>query len=572
MPEQNQQGLRNIRRALLSVSDKTGLVEFARALEGFGVELLSTGGTAKALRDAGIEVRDVADVTGFPEMLDGRVKTLHPRIHGGLLAVRDNREHMSALLEHGIEPIDMVVINLYPFEQTIAREGVAHAEAIEQIDIGGPAMVRSAAKNYADVAVVTAPELYERIVREMRGHEGALSFATRGQLARLAFMRTAFYDSKVFSYLGTLAETGESDDWAIYPPIESIVDTVETYADILAGAFEAANAEEEAADDEDSEFDDYAALTLNKLSDLRYGENPHQAAALYEIEEEDASGVAHATLLSGKEMSFNNYVDADAAWQLASDFNELACAIIKHTNPSGVGLGASPSEAYRRALATDPLSAFGGIVAFNRTVDEEAARALTEIFTEVVIAPDYDEAALTTLRARKNLRVLRAAAATQTDEAAAILNYDYKKISGGMLIQTPDLHRLTRDDLKVVSRRAPTEEEFDALLFAWTVCKHTKSNAIVYARAGQTIGVGAGQMSRVDSVRLGAMRAQLPVAGSALASDAFFPFRDGIDEAAKHGITALIQPGGSVRDEETIAAADEHDLAMVFTGIRHFKH
>ncbi|HLL73261.1 MAG TPA: bifunctional phosphoribosylaminoimidazolecarboxamide formyltransferase/IMP cyclohydrolase, partial [Pyrinomonadaceae bacterium] len=554
-----------------SVSDKTGLVEFARALEGFGVELLSTGGTAKALRDAGIEVRDVADVTGFPEMLDGRVKTLHPRIHGGLLAVRDNREHMSALGEHGIEPVDMVVINLYPFEQTIAREGVALAEAIEQIDIGGPAMVRSAAKNYADVAVVTAPELYERIVREMREHEGALSLATRGQLARLAFMRTAFYDSKVFSYLGTLAETGESDDWAIYPPIESIVDTVETYADILAGAFEAANSDEEEADDEDSEFDDYAALTLNKLSDLRYGENPHQAAALYEIEEEHANGVAHAELLSGKEMSFNNYVDADAAWQLASDFTESACAIIKHTNPSGVGLGASPSEAYARALATDPLSAFGGIVAFNRTVDEEAARAVTEIFTEVVIAPDYDEAALTTLRAKKNLRVLRAAA-TQTDEAAAILDYDYKKISGGILVQTRDLHQLTRDDLKIVSRRAPTDEEIDALLFAWTVCKHTKSNAIVYARAGQTVGVGAGQMSRVDSVHIGAMRAQIPVAGSVLASDAFFPFRDGIDEAARQGITALIQPGGSVRDEEIIAAADEHNLAMVFTGIRHFKH
>jgi phosphoribosylaminoimidazolecarboxamide formyltransferase/IMP cyclohydrolase len=571
MSEQNQQGLRNIRRALLSVSDKTGLVEFARALVGFGVELLSTGGTSKALREAGIQVRDVADVTGFPEMLDGRVKTLHPRIHGGLLAVRDNTEHMSALSEHGIEPIDMVVINLYPFEQTIAREDVALAEAIEQIDIGGPAMVRSAAKNFADVAVVTAPELYERVLREMQEHKGALSLATRGQLARLAFMRTAFYDSKVFAYLGTRAETCESEHWTAYPPIESIVDTVEAYADILAGAFEAADADDAEADDAvDSDFDEYAELTLNKLSDLRYGENPHQAAALYEIEEEDAGGVAHAELLSGKEMSFNNYVDADAAWQLASDFAEPACAIIKHTNPSGVGLGASPAEAYRRALATDPVSAFGGIVAFNHKVDDEAARAVTEIFTEVVIAPDYDEAALNTLRAKKNLRVLRAAP-PHTDEAA-ILDYDYKKISGGILVQTRDLHRLTRDDLKVVSRRTPSDEEIDALLFAWTVCKHTKSNAIVYARAGQTVGVGAGQMSRVDSVRIGAMRAQLPVAGSVVASDAFFPFRDGIDEAARHGITALIQPGGSVRDEEIVAAADEHNLAMVFTGIRHFKH
>ncbi|HYP01925.1 MAG TPA: bifunctional phosphoribosylaminoimidazolecarboxamide formyltransferase/IMP cyclohydrolase, partial [Pyrinomonadaceae bacterium] len=512
--------------------------------------------------------------TGFPEMLDGRVKTLHPRIHGGLLAVRDNREHISALAEHGIQPIDMVVINLYPFEQTIAREGTTLAEAIEQIDIGGPAMVRSAAKNYADVAVVTAPELYERIVREMREHEGALSLPTRAQLARLAFMRTAFYDSKVFSYLGAQSETSESEAWAIYPPIESIVDTVETYADILAGAFEAADDSDdaEANDAGNSGFDDYAALTLNKLSDLRYGENPHQLAALYEIEEEEANGVAHAELLSGKEMSFNNYVDADAAWQLASDFTEPACAIIKHTNPSGVALGSSPSEAYRRALATDPVSAFGGIVAFNHKVDDEAARAVTEIFTEVIIAPAYDEAALNTLRARKNLRVLRAAAPPLEDEAAAILNYDYKKIGGGILVQTRDVRQLTRDDLKIVSRRAPTAEEIEALLFAWTVCKHTKSNAIVYARVGQTVGVGAGQMSRVDSVRIGAMRAQLPVAGSVVASDAFFPFRDGIDEAARHGITALIQPGGSVRDEEIIAAADEHNLAMVFTGIRHFKH
>ncbi|MDQ1611122.1 MAG: phosphoribosylaminoimidazolecarboxamide formyltransferase / cyclohydrolase [Pyrinomonadaceae bacterium] len=576
MTEQNQEGLRSIRRALLSVSDKTGLVEFARALGRFDVELLSTGGTARTLREAGIEVRDVSEVTGFPEMMDGRVKTLHPRIHGGLLAVRDNAEHMRALAEHGIEPIDMVVINLYPFEQTIARAGTTLAEAIEQIDIGGPAMVRSAAKNYADVAVVTAPELYERVLREMQEHYGALSLSTRGQLARLAFMRTAFYDSKVFSYLGSLAATGESQEWTAYPPIESIVDTVEAYADVLAGAFEAAgDADEDADDAVDSGFDQYAELSLNKLSDLRYGENPHQSAALYEIEDEDAGGVAHAELLSGKEMSFNNYVDADAAWQLACDFDAPACAIVKHTNPAGVGLGASPTEAYRRARATDPVSAFGGIVAFNHKVDEEAARAVTEIFTEVVIALDYDEAALTTLRAKKNLRVLRVAAPDAdkaANEADAILNYDYKKISGGMLVQTRDLHRLTRDDLKVVSRRAPTGEEIEALLFVWTVCKHTKSNAIVYARAGQTVGVGAGQMSRVDSVRLGAMRAQLPVAGCALASDAFFPFRDGIDEAAKHGITALIQPGGSVRDAEVISAADEHNLAMVFTGIRHFKH
>jgi phosphoribosylaminoimidazolecarboxamide formyltransferase/IMP cyclohydrolase len=573
MPEQNRQGLRNIRRALLSVSDKTGLIEFARALRRFEVELLSTGGTAKALREAGIEVRDVSEVTGFPEMLDGRVKTLHPRIHGGLLAVRDNREHMDALGVHGIEPIDMVVINLYPFEETIAREGVTIEEAIEQIDIGGPAMVRSAAKNYRDVAVVTSSELYERVLAEMNEHKGALTLFARAHLARLAFMRTAFYDSKVFSYLDSLAAKDASGGWSIYPPVESIADTVEIYASLLSDALDVADAEDrdEAGESGESGFADYAELTLNKLSDLRYGENPHQTAALYEVEEGGAHGVAHAALLSGKEMSFNNYVDADAAWQLASDFDAPACAIIKHTNPAGVGLGASPVEAYRRALATDPLSAFGGIVAFNHEVDEEAARAVTEIFTEVVIAPEYTDAALEAFHAKKNLRVLRASA-SPVDEGAAAQGFDYKKISGGMLVQTCDAHRLTRDALKVVSRRAPTGEEIDALLFAWTVCKHTKSNAIVYARAGQTVGVGAGQMSRVDSVRIGAARAVLPVPGSVLASDAFFPFRDGIDEAARHGITALIQPGGSVRDEEIITAADEHNLAMVFTGVRHFKH
>jgi phosphoribosylaminoimidazolecarboxamide formyltransferase/IMP cyclohydrolase len=476
-------------------------------------------------------------------MLDGRVKTLHPRIHGGLLAVRDNREHMNALGEHGIEPIDLVVINLYPFEQTVAREGVTIEEAVEQIDIGGPSMIRSAAKNYKDVAVVTSPELYEQILREMKEHNGALSFETRASLSLQAFARTSAYDEAIAAYLGARQIGGMIDE-----SIRRTSSNEEGEVAVPAG------------------FADYVELSLSKMADLRYGENPHQMAALFATGE---PGVASAEVMSGKEMSFNNYVDADAAWQLACDFAETACAIIKHTNPAGVGLGATAAEAYRRALATDPVSAFGGIVAFNHKVDEEAARVVTEIFTEVVIAPDYTEGAFETLRAKKNLRVLRAAV-PNVDEA--MLNYDYKKISGGMLVQTPDRHRLTRVDLKVVSRRAPSEEEIKALLFAWTVCKHTKSNAIVYARAGQTVGVGAGQMSRVDSVRIGAMRAQLPVAGSVLASDAFFPFRDGVDEAARHGITALIQPGGSVRDEEIIAAADEHNLAMVFTGIRHFKH
>ncbi|MGB8510037.1 MAG: bifunctional phosphoribosylaminoimidazolecarboxamide formyltransferase/IMP cyclohydrolase [Pyrinomonadaceae bacterium] len=553
MSEPNTEGLRNIRRALLSVSDKTGLVEFARALRGFGVELLSTGGTAKALRDADVEVRDVADVTGFPEMMDGRIKTLHPRIHGALLAVRDDAEHMRAAAGHGIELIDMVVINLYPFEQTIARGGVTLAEAIEQIDIGGPSMIRSAAKNFKDVAVVTSPDTYPTLIEEMRRANGSLSLATRGELAWKAFKLTSGYDVNIFSYLGRNASP----------------ESFERHVDEAMRTIDAGNVGDTEGDASGDELARHINLALKKTSDLRYGENPHQQAALYSSAldgEIESGGIAHAELLSGKEMSFNNYVDADAAWQLVCDFDETACAIIKHMNPAGVGSALSLEEAYRRALATDPVSAFGGIVAFNRNVDASAARALTEIFTEVVVAPDYEDDALEILKAKKNLRVLRAGEVRQAEGP------DFKRITGGMLVQTRDAHRLTRDDLKVVTKRAPTDEEVASLLFAWTICKHTKSNAIVYARDGQTVGVGAGQMSRVDSVRLGAMRAQLPVKGSVLASDAFFPFRDGLDEAARQGITAVIQPGGSVRDSEIIAAADEHGLAMVFTGVRHFRH
>ena len=533
MTEHKTEGLRRIRRALVSVSDKTGIVEFARELKRFEVEIISTGGTAGTLREAGIEVRDIADVTGFPEMMDGRVKTLHPRIHGALLALRDNQAHTAAMHEHGIEAIDLVVVNLYPFEHTIARQDVTLEEAIEQIDIGGPSMIRSAAKNFKDVAVLVNPEIYDLVIQELRQNDGALSYGLRRELALLAFAETSGYDEAIFEYLDGL-ETVE-------PEIEP--------GTLL----------------------EHDALILTKSSDLRYGENPHQRAALYQVENPHlpmlaGSGVAQAELLGGKEMSYNNYLDADAAWQLVCDFEEAGCAIIKHTNPAGVALGTSLEAAYRRALATDPVSAFGGIVAFNRTVDEAAARALTEIFTEVVIAPDYEEEALRVLRAKNNLRVLRAG------EARAAVGLEYRQISGGMLVQTSDSHQLMRDELKVVTGREPTAEEIRALLFAWTVCKHTKSNAIVYAREGQTVGVGAGQMSRVDSVRLGAMRAQLPVSGSVLASDAFFPFRDGVDEAAKHGITALIQPGGSIKDAEVIRAADEHGLAMVLTGIRHFKH
>ena len=510
--------LRHIRRALISVSDKTGIVDFARELNRFDVEIISTGGTAKTLRDAGIAVRDISEITGFPEMMDGRVKTLHPRVHGGLLAIRDNSEHVAAMEQHEIQPIDLVVVNLYPFAETIKREGVTREEAIEQIDIGGPAMIRSAAKNSRDVAVVVSSEQYPAMIEELQKNGGALSLETRESLAQNAFAQTAQYDLMVSSY--------------------------------LAGS--------------SGPLPDRLTWSMKKVADLRYGENPHQKAALYQTS--TGAGIANAAVLSGKEMSFNNYVDAEAAWQLVCDFEQIACAIIKHTNPAGVGLGTTAAEAYQKALATDPVSAFGGIVAFNRPVDAAAAREVTKIFTEVVIAPEYDAAALELLRAKKNLRVIRMSSAGRSEAV------EFKQIGGGVLVQTPDDHKLDKQQLNIVTLRKPSNEEIRALLFAWIVCKHTKSNAIVYARDGQTVGVGAGQMSRVDSVKIGAMRAQLPVQGSVLASDAFFPFRDGIDEAARHGITAVIQPGGSVRDDEVIAAANEHGLAMVFTGIRHFKH
>jgi phosphoribosylaminoimidazolecarboxamide formyltransferase / IMP cyclohydrolase len=565
MSEKTDAGLRKIQRALISVSDKTGIVDFAQELRSFGVEIISTGGTAKTLRDAGIDVLDVSDITGFPEMMDGRVKTLHPKIHGGLLALRGNSEHVAAMDEHGIEPIDLVVINLYPFEQTVTREDIKLDEAIEQIDIGGPSMIRSAAKNYRDVAVVTSPDLYRQIRTEMILDDGALTLATREQLARLAFMRTAFYDSAIFPYLS--ANLAGAKNSKMFPPVPEIIERMSTYMNLFSTAMKSLHGDQ-LAQAEDEKFAERVQLSLNKISDLRYGENPHQAAALYEVGDRAgmSAGVAAAEQLGGKEMSFNNYVDADAAWQLVCDFDETACAIIKHTNPAGAAIGGSVEEAYRRALACDSISAFGGIVAFNRTVDVAAAQAVVEIFVEVVIAPDFDEAAVQVLAAKKNLRVLR------TSQLRGSEGLEYKQISGGMLVQERDTHTLKREALKFVTTRTPSEKEIDDLLFAWTVCKHTKSNAIVYARDKQTVGVGAGQMSRVDSVKIGAARAQLPVAGSVLASDAFFPFRDGLDEAARHGITAVIQPGGSVRDGEVIAAANEQNLAMVFTGVRHFKH
>jgi phosphoribosylaminoimidazolecarboxamide formyltransferase/IMP cyclohydrolase len=561
MSEYQEAGLRKIRRALISVSDKTDIVDFVRELKRFGVEIISTGGTAKVLRDAGLAIRDVADVTGFPEMMDGRVKTLHPKIHGALLGLRDNDNHMAAMSEHGIEPIDMVVVNLYPFEQTIAREGVTLAEAIEQIDIGGPAMIRSAAKNAQHVAVIVQSADYQSIIDELNSNAGALSIGTRSLLARTAFRHTARYDMMVSAYLerehARKAKAIGTGGIGI-----SIGGWSSGYGSLARPSADVN--EEPSIETFHGSLPSEAQWTIRKVASLRYGENPHQLGALYLTG--FRPGIANAEILSGKEMSFNNYVDADAAWQLVNDFDDLACGIIKHTNPAGAALGATADEAYRRALACDPGSAFGGIVAFNAPVDEAAARAVTEIFIEVIIAPEYDAAALGVLKTKKNLRVLRAA------RPQSIQGLEYRQISGGMLVQTRDTHQLKREDLKVVTKRAPSETEIDDLLFACTVCKHTKSNAIVYARDKQTVGVGAGQMSRVDSVKLGAMRAQLPIEGSVLASDAFFPFRDGLDEGAKHGITAVIQPGGSVRDEEVIAAADEHDLAMVFTGVRHFKH
>ena len=426
MTEKTDAGLRKIRRALISVSDKTGIVDFAQELKSFGVEILSTGGTAKALREAGIDVIDVADITGFPEMMDGRVKTLHPKIHGALLGVRDNPEHVAAMEQHGIGPIDMVVINLYPFEQTVAREDITLADAIEQIDIGGPALIRSAAKNYHDVAVVTSPELYRQIRTELILDEGALTLATREALARLAFMRTAFYDSAIFPYLSANLEGAKSSQ--MFPPVPEILDKMSTYMNLFSSTMKSLHGDQfEAAEDE--QFAEHQQLSLNKVSNLRYGENPHQAAALYDLGVRGGSveqdGVASAEQLGGKEMSFNNYVDADAAWQLVCDFDDKACAIIKHTNPAGAATGATAEEAYRRALACDPVSAFGGIVAFNRTVDVAAAQAVVEIFVEVIIAPDFDEAALEVLTAKKNLRVLRAGAA---------------KTSEGLRVQT-DLRR-----------------------------------------------------------------------------------------------------------------------------------
>ena len=571
--------LRTIKRALISVSDKDGIVELAKKLAEFGVEIISTGGTAKVLRAAGLSVTDVSQVTDFPEMMDGRVKTLHPKIHGAFLGLRDNETHLEAMRTHRIEPIDLVVVNLYPFEQTIENEDVTVEEAVEQIDIGGPAMIRSAAKNWRDVAVVTDARLYDKVSDEMAKNDGAISLETRRTFAALAYTNTAHYDSIISDYL---VEQLSDEEFDFVEELHPLAD------DPMFKAFEEAGLLSgiDTDDEEDEDFDDHdfgnngnhladeeefpadENLEMVKIGDLRYGENPHQKAALYETFVEDG-GIAGAEQLHGKEMSFNNYVDADAAWNLVCEFDRTVCAIIKHTNPSGVGVGATNLEAYKRALATDPISAFGGIVAFNSKVDAETAKAVSEIFTEVVLAPDFDADALEVFQSKKNLRLLKVKKIENSE------NIEYKQISGGMLVQNRDNLIITAGDLKVVSKRQPTENEIQAMLFAWKVCKHVKSNAIVFANETNTVGVGAGQMNRVDSVRIAAMRAErfeLPLKNSVLASDAFFPFRDNVDEAAKFGIAGVIQPGGSVKDAEVIEAADEHGLAMVFTGARHFKH
>src|SRR5450432_789773 len=536
-----------VQRAILSVTDKTGLGDFARKLSALNVELISTGGTAKLLRDSGIAVKDISELTGFPEMLDGRVKTLHPKVHGGILHRREDPKHVAAVAEHGIAPIDMVVVNLYAFEKTAAKPGVAFEELIENIDIGGPSMIRSAAKNFHDVAIVTSPSDYDSIADELARSSGALSYETKWRLAQKAFATTAAYDSAIASTLEQFDASGSRSSVDTFPPT--------------------------------------LRFTFHKNLDLRYGENPHQKAAMYS--DGSGLGVANARQLQGKELSFNNLVDLQAAWDLAQEFDDPVCAIIKHTNPCGTATGKTLAEAYKRALECDPVSAFGGVIGVNRPIDAEAAEEMHKLFLEVIGAPSFDVAVKAKSATKKNLRLVEVidswspgrprpggslGNAERAKASAAPRAWVPKNISGGILVQDADIRPLQDADLRVVTKRPPTPEETRALLFAWKVCKHVKSNAIVYARDGQTVGVGAGQMSRVDAAKIGAMKAQLPLHGTVAASDAFFPFPDGVEEIAKAGATAIIQPGGSQRDPEVMEAADRLGLAMLFTGVRHFRH
>ncbi len=523
--------------ALISVSDKAGVLELARALHELGIGLLSTGGTAKLLADSDLPVTEVATVTGFPEMLDGRVKTLHPKVHGGLLARRDMPEHMAALATHGIATIDLLVVNLYPFEATVAKAGCTLEDAIENIDIGGPAMVRSAAKNWKDVAVLTDANQYDTVIAELKAH-GAVSTKTKFALSVAAFNRISNYDAAISDYLSAFdLETG----------------MIRTFPGQSNGRFV-------------------------KLQDLRYGENPHQAAAFYRDLHPAPGSLVTAKQLQGKELSYNNIADADAAWECVKSFDDAACVIVKHANPCGVALAADAAGAYKKAFQTDPTSAFGGIIALNREVDENTAQAISQQFVEVLMAPAYSEAALAVFKAKANVRVLQIDlpdAAGDTAWARGRNAQDVKRVGSGLLIQTADNHELTVADLKVVTKVQPTQQQLEDLLFAWKVATYVKSNAIVFCKDGMTMGVGAGQMSRLDSARIASIKAGhagLTLAGTVVASDAFFPFRDGLDVVVDAGATAVIQPGGSMRDQEVIDAADERGVAMVFTGVRHFRH
>jgi phosphoribosylaminoimidazolecarboxamide formyltransferase / IMP cyclohydrolase len=520
-----------IQRALISVSDKTGLIEFARALRDFNVEILSTGGTAKLLAQNGIAATEVSDHTGFPEMMDGRVKTLHPKVHGGILARRDLPGHVEAMRKHDIPPIDLVVVNLYPFEQTVARPDCTFGEAIENIDIGGPTMVRAAAKNHDAVTIVVDNADYDTVLAEMRAHRGAVSTATRRRLAMKAFEHTARYDGAIANYLGRVNDDGTA---AVFPHTFN--------------------------------------MQFIHASKLRYGENPHQKAAFYIEHRPGEASIATARVLQGKELSYNNIADADAALECVKSFEEPACVIVKHANPCGVATSDDILRAYEHAYATDPTSAFGGIIAFNRPLDAATAKAIIERqFVEVLIAPQVSSDAQIPLKTKPNVRVLETGAWSRSRPAVL----DFKRVAGGLLLQDRDDGMIGEKDLKIVTQRRPSAQEIRDLLFVWKVAKYVKSNAIVYGKDNRTIGVGAGQMSRVYSARIAAIKAAdagLDVRGSVMASDAFFPFRDGLDQAAEAGITAVIQPGGSMRDNEVIAAADEHGIAMVFTGMRHFRH
>jgi len=522
-----------IARALISVYDKTGIVEFARELASLSVEIVSTGGTAKLLREAGVAVRDVSELTGWPEMLGGRVKTLHPKVHGGILFQRNKAGDRAQVAEYEIGPIDMVIVNLYPFSATAATPGVTPEELIENIDIGGPAMVRSAAKNFQSVGVVTDHADYPAVLAELQQH-GELTLSTRLSLARKAYARTARYDGEIATELERLSVQGSTVSIGELDKLPQRIN-----------------------------------ISLQRRQSMRYGENPHQSAALYIPAGAIPSGLAGAKQIQGKELSYNNLVDLDSAWALATEFHRPAVAIIKHNNPCGAAEQDSLVEAYLKALACDPISAFGGVIAINRPLDAATAEELSKLFVECIVAPGFEPAALEKFAAKKNLRLL------ELQRGEAVHEMDMKRISGGMLVQDPDQHELSEAELKVATKRAPSREEIRALMFGWKVCKHVKSNAIVFAREGQTVGIGAGQMSRVDSVKIAVIKAataKLPLAGSVVASDAFFPFPDGVEEAGKAGATAVIQPGGSKGDPEVIAMAEKYDMAMVFSGVRHFRH